>query len=145
MTITAQIADYGGEEGSLMADFTAKNQNGQNISLYNYFGKMVLINFSADWCSPCRSEASVLNDLFKAYKDRGFIIITLLISGDNSAWTHEYKLEFPLLDDRLELIYQFYKTGYVPLNLVIGRNGNILYKRDGFNRQQIEELLKKFL
>jgi len=142
---TAQNASYGSEEGSVMANFSAMNQNAQNISLYDLFGQVVLVNFSADWCGPCRSEASQLNTLFNTYRGRGFHVISVLFSGDNATWANEYSLEFPVLDDRLKLIYQIYRTGYVPVNILINRNGHILYKRSGYNEFEIEEWIKKFL
>lgn len=144
-TFTAQIATYGSEEGIIMADFSALNQNNQNVSLYDFFGQIVLINFSADWCEPCRSEASQLNSLFTLYRERGFHIITVLINGDNALWANEYSLEFPVLDDRIQSIYQIYRTGYIPLNILINRNGHILYKDNGYNQYIIEDWIKKFL
>jgi peroxiredoxin len=142
---TAQNAIYGAEEGSIMANFSAMNQNTQNISLYDFFGQVVLINLSADWCGPCRSEAPQLNTLFNTYRNRGFHVISLLSSGDNTTWANEYSLEYPVLDDRLQLIYKIYRTGYVPVNILINRNGHILYKRSGYNEFEIEEWIKKFL
>ena len=145
LSITAQIAVFGKDVGHVMADFTAKDQSNSTVNLYNFFGKVVLVNFSADWCGPCRSEASRLNEIYTANKDRGLVIITVLISGSNTAWAQTYGLEFPVLDDRQELIYQVYRTGFVPINFVLGRNCNILYKKDGFSESEIEELIEKFL
>lgn len=142
---TAQNASYGSEEGSIMANFSALNQNAQNLSLYDYFGQVVLVNFSADWCGPCRNEAPQLNILFNTYKGRGFRVISILFSGDNATWANEYLLEYHVLDDRLQLIYKIYRTGYVPVNILINRNGHILYKRSGYNEFEIVEWLDKIL
>lgn len=142
---TAQNASYGSEEGSIMANFSAINQNAQNISLYDFFGQVVLINFSADWCPPCRTEAPLLNTLLNTYKAKGFQVISVLFSGDNATWANEYSLEYPVLDDRIRKIYDIYRTGYVPVNILINRNGQILYKTSGYNEFEIVEWLDKIL
>ncbi len=142
---TAQNASYGSEEGSIMANFSAMNHNAQNLSLYDLFGQVVLVNFSADWCPPCRTEAPQLNTLFNTYRGRGFLVITLLFSGDNATWANEYSLEYPVLDDRLRSIYNIYRTGYVPVNILINRNGHILYKKSGYYELEIVEWLEKIL
>ncbi|MFC2166921.1 redoxin domain-containing protein [Acidobacteriota bacterium] len=142
---TAHNASYGSEEGSIMANFSAMNQDAKNISLYDFFGQVVLINLSADWCVPCRNEAPQLNTLFNTYRNRGFHVISLLSSGDNKTWANEYSLEFPVLDDRLKVIYNIYRTGYVPVNILINRNGHILYKASGYNEFEIVEWLNKIL
>jgi len=142
---TAQNANYGAEEGSIMANFSAMNQNAQNISLYDFFGQVVLVSLTQDWCPPCRTEAPLLNTLFNTYKDRGFLVISLLSTGDNVTWANEYSLEYPVLDDRLKSIYNIYRTGYVPVNMLINRNGHILYKRSGYTEFEIVEWLDKIL
>ncbi len=144
-SFTAHNASYGSEEGSIMANFSALNQNAKNISLSDFFGQVVLVNFSADWCPPCRTEAPQLNVLVKTYRDRGFQVISVLFSGDNSAWANEYSLEYPVLDDRIRVIYDIYRTGYVPVNILINRNSHILYKRNGYNEFEIVEWLNKIL
>ena len=140
-----QNASYGSEEGFIMTNFSAMNQNAQNISLYDFFGQVVLINFSADWCPPCRTEAPQLNTLFNTYRDSGFKVISVLFSGDNATWANDYSLEYSVLDDRLRLIYNIYRTGYVPVNILINRNGQILYKTSGYNEFEIVEWLDKIL
>jgi len=131
--------------GDTAADFTAKDQNNQDVSLYDYSGKVILFEFSADWCGPCQAESPHLEELCNEYKDRGFQVITLLISGDPSTWAQTYNLTFPVLDDNNESIWDGYGEGYVPLNLVVDRNYVIRYKVAGFDESEIRAIIEQYL
>ncbi len=135
----------GTEVGNRAVDFTAKDQNGNNVSLYDYSGKVILVNMSADWCGPCRNESSHLEDLYNEYKDRGFQIITVLISGDPREWADEYQLTFPVLDDNGEVVWGQYGEGYVPLNLILDRDLVIKYKAAGYDETRIRDLIERYL
>ncbi len=145
LNFTAQLALYGSGLNSIAADFTAKDQNNQNISLYDFFGKVILLDFSADWCGPCREEATHLDSLNDEYKDRGFQIITLLISGSPSDWAEEYDLTIPVVDDNGRIIWDIFGEESVPLNVLIDHNCTIRYKEAGYNESKIKELIKKYL
>ncbi len=136
---------YGSKVGDTAADFSAIDQRGQTISLYQYYGKVILINFSADWCGPCREEAGHLEALFQNYKARGFQIITLLISGSPADWASQYKLTFPVLDDNSQTLWNIYGEGYVPLNIILDRKMTIRYKEAGYDESSIISQIEKYL
>jgi peroxiredoxin len=131
--------------GNQAVNFTAKDQDGNDVSLYDYSGKVIFVNMSADWCGPCRNEASHLENLYDEYKQRGFQIITVLTSGDPAVWAHDYQLSFPVLDDSGELIWDQYGEGYVPLNLVIDREKVIRYKEAGYDETEIKAVIENYL
>ena len=135
----------GSKVGDTAADFSAKDQNGNNVTLYQYSGKVILIDFSADWCGPCRDEAGHLEALFQNYKNRGFEIITLLISGSPADWANQYKLTFPVLGDNNETLWSIYGEGYVPLNIILDRRMIIRYKQAGYNESSIISEIEKYL
>jgi peroxiredoxin len=140
-----QPAAFGSVLGALAADFSAVNQSGQTVSLYSYFGKVVLIDFSADWCGPCRDEASRAEALYQSYKSKGFECITILISGSPATWASTYGLTFPVLDDTSESLWSIYGEGYIPLNIVLDRNMTIRYKEAGYSESVITTTIKKYL
>lgn len=126
-------------------DFTAKDQNNNDVSLFDYQGKVILFNFSADWCGPCRDEAPHLEVLYNEYKSRGFQVITLLISGSPSSWANQYSLTFPVLDDNNEAIWNIYGEGYIPLNIIVDRSCVIRYKKAGYNESEIRAIIEQYL
>lgn len=140
-----QPETQGSNVGEKAINFTAKDQNNQDVSLYDYFGKVILFNLSADWCGPCREEATHLEALYNEYKSRGFQVITILISGSPSSWVQEYNLTFPVLDDNNETIWNIYGEGYVPLNIIVDRDGIIRYKETGYDESTIRSIIEKYL
>jgi len=131
--------------GDTAPDFTAKDQNNNYVSLYDYSGNVILFNFSADWCGPCNDEAPHLETLYNEYKSRGFHIITLLISGNPNAWALIHNLGFPVLNDNNETIWDDYGEDAVPLNIIVDHNFVIRYKKAAFYENEIRAIIEQYL
>lgn len=74
------------QEGNLAPDFTGTTPDGKQISLQDYRGKYVLIDFWASWCGPCRKENPTVVKAYNQFKDRGFDILGVSLDNDKSNW-----------------------------------------------------------
>ena len=145
LNFTASTATTGSEVNEIATNFTAKNQNNQDVSLYDFHGKVILMDFTADWCEPCREKAQTAEQFYQKYKDKGFMYILIVIEGDPAVWAYTYGLTFPVLNDNSQTIYNIYRKTSIPLPHVLDRNCMIRYKKEGWNKSEVEELINKYL
>lgn len=116
-------------------DFTIIDHENKSVSLSDFRGKAVLLNFWATWCGYCRKERTELNYLHKKYSDRGLVILS--VAGDSSIErVREYLLENPVeyhvLWDSDGTVSESYNVRGLPTNFLIDREGRILKKFVGY-------------
>jgi len=112
-------------------DITLKDLNGKTVSLSAVKGKVVLLNFFATWCPPCRAEMPALNKLYHALKPRGLEIIA--VSTDRSIndikdFLGKNRVDFPILFDADRIAAKQYRVFSMPTTFLIDRNGMIVEK-----------------
>ena len=115
--------------GKLAPEFKLRNLKGEKVSLKDYRGKLVLINFWATWCVPCVAEMPSLERLYKKYKDKGFEI--LAISGDVDTevlvnFVNSEKLTFQILRDPTLMISPKYGLEGFPESFLISKEGKLV-------------------
>lgn len=109
-------------------DFTLKTKSGKNLRLNDFRGKVVMINFWATWCAPCRQELPHMEALYKKYKDRGFVLLGVNIDNDSVAakkMAEEFKLTFPVLYDEKQQTSKLYKLKAMPSTFIVDRGGKV--------------------
>src|SRR5262249_31910174 len=134
-------------------DFTLRTMGGPNLRLAEQRGRVVLVNFWATWCGPCKQEMPHLNRLYEKYKASGFVLLGVNVDDDarNAAdVAAKLKLTFPVLRDTDKKVSRLYDMSAMPSTVVIDREGRVRYihrgYRDGYEDtydQQIRQLLKE--
>jgi peroxiredoxin len=133
-------------------DFTLLNTDGQQVSLQQYRGKVVFLNFWATWCIPCREEMPALERLHQTYQAQDLAIISIdLKEGAEQvrAFFQKHGLSFPSLLDPNGAVFRDYLVAGMPTTYLIDRDGVLLARGVGgrdWTRaealQLIQELLK---
>lgn len=112
--------------GKQAPPFSLKNLDGRPLSLADYKGKVVLINFWATWCKPCRVEMPSLNKLFKKYGKQGLVVIGVSIDKTRDPvreFLEEIPLDFPIVLDSDTSVSKNYKVFAFPTTFLIDRGG----------------------
>ncbi len=110
-------------------DFTLVNPDGKNISLKDFRGKLVMVNFWASWCGPCRAEMPSMERLYLEHKAAGFEILAVNVKDKRSdalAMAKQLKLSFPIVLDPEGEVGQLYGAWAMPTTYLIDRKGNVL-------------------
>ena len=137
--------------GSLAPTFTLKDSNEKTVSLDDFKGKYVLIDFWASWCGPCREELPYVKELYKRYHQQGFEIISITKDEKSDLWKKaitKEKIEswthFSLLENQSTIDKEYFVNG-IPHKLLIDKNGIIIGKWKGSgenNKHDLQHLLK---
>lgn len=133
--------------GKKAPEFTVKNLSGKSVPLSAFKGKPILLNFWATWCPYCREERPSLNSLYREYKDRGLVIIS--VSTDRSpqkvrAYLERIPMNFIILMDNDSKAARLYGVYSLPTNFLIDREGIIKHKFMGL-RNWMDSGSKKFI
>ena len=140
--------------GFFAPDFTLDTLDGEKAKLSDLRGKIVIVNFWATWCPPCRAETPALEKSYEQYRDSGVVILGVNLTNEDSlkditAFVQEYKLTYPILLDRDGSVNAVYRLQGIPSTYFINRKGVIRTVVIGgpmsetFIQSKIETLLKE--
>jgi len=124
--------------------FTLASRAGQDVSLSQYKGNVVMINFWASWCGPCRQEMPLLESIYKKYNKMGFTMIGVNVEPDSNAaneWLKATPVSFPILYDRDSKVSKLYDVSGMPSTVIIDRSGKLRVLHRGYKPGDENEYL----
>jgi len=132
--------------GDLAPTFNFYPDKGKTANLADYKGKIVVLDFWATWCPPCRLELPrIQKEIWEKYKDNPKFALFAFDRAENWDKTLPFKEQnhytFPMLPDADRKIYALYATQYIPRTVVIGEDGKIIYQSMGYDEKDFNELL----
>jgi cytochrome c biogenesis protein CcmG, thiol:disulfide interchange protein DsbE len=143
-------------EGFLAPEFTLDSLDGDKVTLSKLRGQIVVINFWATWCLPCREETPALEKSYEQYKDSGVVILGVNLTDQDSireveSFVQEFRLTYPILLDRDGTVSNYlYQIKGLPTTFFVNREGIIRTVLVGgpmsetFLHSKIEALLEEF-
>lgn len=127
-------------------DFTLKSRSGENIKLSELRGDVVMINFWASWCGPCRQEMPLLEEMHKKYSDLGFVLLGVNVEEDSSKAAdllREVPVSFPILYDNTNKVTKMYEVVAMPSTVMVDRDGKMRYLHRGYLPGYEDEYVKQ--
>lgn len=148
MVVTQVYSDV----GKVAPVFQLEDLNGKTVSLKEFMGKVIVLNFWATWCAPCRAEMPSLENLYRNLKDKGLVIIGVSVDSSEKtvqSFVKERGITFPiLLDKRKEVSFDDYGVIGLPVTFLIDKKGIIVDKVFGerqWDSEEVKEKIKRLL
>lgn len=154
LALLAAIAlGHAAQAADAAPDFTLKANGGGNLRLSEHRGEVILLNFWASWCGPCRQEMPLLETLHQRYGELGFSVLGVNVDKDPAKAAQllrDIPVSFPVLLDDQGSVAARYDVSAMPTTVLIDRDGNMRYLHRGFKpgyedsyEQQIKALIRE--
>lgn len=134
-------------------DFTLPAPGGKHVKLSDFKGQVVMLNFWASWCGPCREEMPLIEGLYNKYNGLGFTVLGVNVdtnSNDGMAMMKQLKVTFPVGFDAKNKVSELYKIDAMPSTVMIDAHGNMRFLHRGYKPgteveydQEIRELIRE--
>lgn len=148
LALPAGTADAAGE---LAPDFSLRDLNNKEVSLSDYRGKVVLVNFWATWCGPCKVEMPHLDRMDAEFEDRGFEVLSISTDDARAAsmvkpFIKKNGYQFTVLQDKTTAVVSKYNPAKtLPYTAIIDREGRIAHVHMGYNPGDEKKMREEIL
>jgi thiol-disulfide isomerase/thioredoxin len=138
------------EPRRIVPDFSLQDLDGKTVTLKEFRGKVVFVNFWATWCPPCRDEMPAMQKLYKENRDKGLVMLAInFMETPNTIrpFVNEYKLTFPILLDSGTVMVSYGVLG-LPATYLIDRQGKAAARALGardWTNQESSRIIRKLL
>jgi thiol-disulfide isomerase/thioredoxin len=125
-------------------DFVLDSNTGKPVKLSSLKGQVVMINFWATWCGPCRKEMPLLDSIYKQYKDKNFTLLGVNVEPDPKLandWLKKTPVSFPVLYDVKSDVSDLYKVPGMPTTVFVDKKGNVRVIHRGYKDGDENEYL----
>lgn len=127
--------------------FTLNDLKNTPVSLSNFKGKVIYVDFWATWCGPCRKSFPWMQQMYEKYHDLGLEIIAISLDGKKEVINRFLKqtpITFTILRDQHNRVASKYQVKVMPSSFLIDRDGNFYYRHGGFNDRDKAKLEENF-
>jgi thiol-disulfide isomerase/thioredoxin len=124
--------------------FELQSMAGKAVNLDQFKGQVVMINFWASWCGPCRTEMPILEKLHAKYKPMGFTMVGINVEPDSKLavdWLKATPVTFPILFDTRSEVSKLYQVAGMPSTVIVDRKGNLRWLHRGYKAGDENEYL----
>jgi thiol-disulfide isomerase/thioredoxin len=142
--LIASTAFASGSARTPAPDFTLASRAGGQFGLKKMRGQVVMINFWASWCGPCRKEMPLLDSMYRKYKPLGFTLVGVNVEPDSAGADGYLKttpVSYPILLDRENKVSQLYNVSAMPSSVIVDRKGQVRYVHLGYKQGDEREFL----
>jgi cytochrome c biogenesis protein CcmG, thiol:disulfide interchange protein DsbE len=139
------------DKGQAAPEIHLRDMTGKEVKLSALKGKVVIVDFWASWCGPCRESMPVLERLSKVYKDKGLVVLGVNIDNDAksaSAFLKEVRVSFPVVNDSAKTVAKAYAPPTMPSSYVVDQQGRVHAVHAGFKASdgaKLESEVQKLL
>ena len=132
--------------------FSLANLDGKNVSLKDFADKVMVVDFWATWCGPCREEIPHLNKLYENYRGKGVVVVGISMDAEGpevvKQFAKELRMEYPVVMGNENVQQDFGGIVGLPTTFIIDRKGNIVKKYTGYQpaiMQDMEQTIKELM
>ncbi|MFO7602472.1 MAG: TlpA disulfide reductase family protein [Gammaproteobacteria bacterium] len=154
LALSGPVAGAGPQTLPLLAkpfaatDFDLRGEDGRRYRLSDYRGQVVLINFWATWCPPCRFEMPSLERLWQQVRDKGVVILAVNVGEDQDTifeFMGQYPMSFPLPMDQDGEVVKAYPVTGLPTSYIVSPQGQVTHRAVGSREWDDAGLIKQLL